>query len=335
MKKTFLWAALSSALLVSAPALADITVYSGQHKEGTQVVADAFTKATGIKVDIKKGSGEQLAGQLMEEGKKTPADVFWVESTGTLLNLSEKGLLAKLSDDTIKQTSGAGFDSVPKAENHDWVATSGRARVVAYNPDLIKEQDLAKSVLDYAKPEWKGKVAYVPTSGAFLGQVDGIIKLKGEKAAEEWLEGLKANGKQYANNFVALQAVERGEIPLALINNYYWFNLAREKGGADKIKSRLNFVGHKDPGALMTYAAIAALDNSKHKDEALKFVDFVVSKEGQQAFSNERAEYPLRSDVKSSFNLESYDEIDPPVVSGTTFADKQKALKLLEKTGLK
>ena len=335
MNSGFKWLALAAAALWSAQAMADITIYSGQHKSGSEAVAEAFTKATGIKTTLKQGSSEQMAGQLAEEGERTPADVFWAEQITPMLSLSEAGLLAKLPQDVISATSGAGYENVPLAENSDWVATSGRARVVAYNPDLIDEKDLADSVLDYAKPEWEGKVGYVPTSGAFLEQVIGITKLEGEDAALAWLEGLKKYQKSYAKNAVALTAVERGAVPVALINNYYWYNMVREAGGEDKVKSRLDYIGHEDPGAMMTYAAIAVLEHTGNKDEAMKFVEYVVSKDGQQVFADVRAEYPLREDVSSSFDLYPYARIEAPTVSITTFEDKENALRLLEKAGLK
>ena len=329
------WATLVAAALCSAQALADITIYSGQHQSGSEAVAQAFTAATGIKATIKQGSSEQMAGQLVEEGERTPADVFWAEQISPMLSLSQAKLLAPLPGDVIAATSGAGYETVPLAENKDWVATSGRARVVVYDPDQIAHDALADSVLDYAKPEWEGKVGYVPTSGAFLEQVMGIVKLEGDDVALAWLQGLKKYQKPYAKNAVALTAVERGAIPLALINNYYWYNMAREAGGADNVKSRLDYIGHQDPGAMMTYAAIAVLEHSGNRDEAVQFIQFVVSQEGQAVFADLRAEYPLRSDVKSSFDLYPYSRIEPPVIGITTFEDKENALRLLEKAGLK
>ncbi len=136
---------------------------------------------------------------------------------------------------------------------------------------------MEKSVLDYATPKWKGKIGYVSTSGAFLEQVVALSKMKGDKVALNWLKGLKENGKLYAKNSVALQAVENGEVPAALINNYYWYNLAKEKG-VENLKSRLYFVRHQDPGALVSYSGAAVLKASKNQAEAQKFVDFLASK---------------------------------------------------------
>lgn len=328
-------AAILSGTLMAGHAMADVTIYSGQHESGTKAVADAFTEATGIKTVIRKGSSEQFAGQLTEEGEKTPADVFWSEQIPPILALSDRGLLAELDDDIIAATSGEGFEAVPTAPGKDWVATSGRARVVVYDPDKIDEADLADSVLAYATPEWEGRIGFVPTSGAFLEQIITITKMEGEDAARDWLSGLKEHGKQYAKNSVALEAVERGEVPAALINNYYWYNMVRERGGKDEVKSRLHFIGHQDPGALVSYAAIAVLEGSDNKDEAEKFVEFVVSQEGQQVFSDLRAEYPLRADVTSAFEMTPYSELGSPVVEPTTFEDRENAIRLLEEVGLK
>ncbi|SPX41003.1 iron-utilization periplasmic protein hFbpA [Haemophilus influenzae] len=133
---------------------------------------------------------------------------------------------------------------------------------------------------------------------------------------------------------MALQAVENGEVPAALINNYYWYNLAKEKG-VENLKSRLYFVRHQDPGALVSYSGAAVLKASKNQAEAQKFVDFLASKKGQEALVAARAEYPLRADVVSPFNLEPYEKLEAPVVSATTAQDKEHAIKLIEEAGLK
>ena len=329
--KSFKIATLAAALTFSASSFADITVYNGQHKEAAKAVADAFTQETGIKVTLNSAKSEQLAGQLKEEGDKSPADVFYSEQTSPFASLSEAGLLEPLSADTIKQTAHKG---VPIAPKKDWIALSGRSRVVVYDHTKLSEKDMEKSVLDYATPKWKDKIGYVPTSGAFLEQVVAIVKLKGEKVALNWLKGLKENGKLYAKNSVALQAVENGEVPAALINNYYWYALAKEKG-TENLKTRLYFIRHKDPGALVTYSGAAILKSSKNKEEAKKFVDFLASKKGQEALVAVRAEYPLRTDVTSPFNMEPYAKLQAPVVSATTAQDKEQANKLIEEAGLK
>lgn len=331
MKTSIRYALLAAALTAAAPVLADITVYNGQHKEAAQAVADAFTRATGIKVKLNSAKGDQLAGQIKEEGSRSPADVFYSEQIPALATLSAANLLEPLPASTINETRGKG---VPVAAKKDWVALSGRSRVVVYDTRKLSEKDLEKSVLNYATPKWKNRIGYAPTSGAFLEQVVAIVKLKGEAAALKWLKGLKEYGKPYAKNSVALQAVENGEIDAALINNYYWHAFAREKG-VQNIHTRLNFVRHRDPGALITYSGAAVLKSSQNKDEAKKFVAFLAGKEGQRALTAVRAEYPLNPHVVSSFNLEPIAKLEAPQVSATTVSEKEHATRLLEQAGMK
>src|SRR5699024_1018786 len=114
---------------------------------------------------------------------------------------------------------------------------------------------------------WKGKVGFVPTSGAFREQIAAIIALDGKDRAKEWLDGLKRNGKVYRRNGDVLDAVERGQIASGLINHYYWFGEAGEVG-ADKMHSKLYYIGNHDPGALVNVSPAGILKSSKKQDLA-------------------------------------------------------------------
>lgn len=201
-----------------------LTLYNGQHKEIGEAIAKAYEAKTGIHINVRKGSSNQLASQVIEEGDRSPADVIYTEESPPLNNLGELGLLAKIDDATLNMLPA---DYV--AKNNTWMGVTARVRVVAFNPKLIAEKDLPKSVMDFAQPQWQGKVGFVPTSGAFQEQAVAIIKLHGRDAAEEWLTGLRAFGKTYTNNMVALKAVENGEVAAVLVNNYYWFALKKKK----------------------------------------------------------------------------------------------------------
>ena len=145
------------------------------------------------------------------------------------------------------------------------MGVTARTRIVVFNPKKIDEKDLPKSVMDFANPEWDGRVGYVPTSGAFQEQAVAILKLHGREATEEWLTGLKAFGKAYTNNMVALKAVERGEVDTVLVNNYYWYALKRERGQLD---SKLYYLADGDAGNLVTISGAGAVKASKHPKEA-------------------------------------------------------------------
>lgn len=306
-----------------------LVIYNGQHKDATLALIDGFTKKTGIKVESREGSSNELAHQITEEGKKSPADIIYTEETTPLIMLEKKDLLEKVSD-----KAAAPIPEEYRDPNGKWVGLLARSRVVAYNPKMIKEQDLPKSVKDFAKPEWKGKVAFVPTSGAFQMQLSAMIKLEGKAATKAYLEGLKKNGKVYKKNSMALDAVEKGQIATALINNYYWDREAKEKG-PEKMNSKLYFFGNHDIGDMVTVSGAAILKSSKHKDAAQKFLEYATSKEGQQILTDISAQYPLNKDAKAS-QLKPFSELTPP--NGTLdlgkYGDGDAALELLQEVGL-
>ncbi|UMZ12676.1 extracellular solute-binding protein [Pseudomonas sp. MPFS] len=303
-----------------------LTLYNGQHKEVGEAIAKAFETKTGIHVNVRKGSSNQLASQVVEEGDRSPADVIYSEESPPLNKLGEQGLLA--------QTDSATLAVLPKeyvASNGTWIGITARVRVVAFNPKLIAEKDLPTSVLEFSQPQWQGKIGFVPTSGAFQEQAVAIIKLHGMDAAEEWLTGLRAFGKIYSNNMVALKAVENGEIAAVLANNYYWFALQRERG---QLESKLHYFTNGDAGGLITVSSAAVLKSSKHPKEAQQFLAYMASEEGQRVITQTTAEYPLHKGMESDRGLKPFSELNPPQVTPADLGNAEQALELERDVGL-
>ncbi|WP_244933673.1 extracellular solute-binding protein [Neobacillus mesonae] len=306
-----------------------ITIYSGQHEETTNALAKAFEEKTGIKVVSREGSSSELAHQIAEEGKKSPADIIFTEETGPLVMLSEKGLLEKIDSKALDQIEPKYRDA-----NGTWTGLIARSRVVAYNPKVVAENDLPKTVYDFAAPEWKDRVAFVPTSGAFTLQVAAMMKLDGKEKAKKWLEGLKKYGKVYKKNKMALDAVEKGEVAAALINNYYWDLEAKEKG-ANNMNSKLYYFGNGDIGDMISLSGAAIVKASSHKKEAQQFMEYATSAEGQQVLTDVSAQYPLNPKAEAK-GLKPFSELTPPegALDLGEYSDGQQAIELIQEVGL-
>lgn len=315
-----------TAPLAQAADKVELTLYNGQHKEIGEAIAKAYEAKTGIHVNVRKGSSNQLASQVMEEGERSPADLIYTEESPPLNNLGEKGFLAKTDDSTLNM-----LPPEYVAKDGSWIGVTARVRVVAYNPKLIDEKDLPETVLEFAEPQWQGKVGFVPTSGAFQEQAVAIIKLHGREAAEEWLTGLRAFGKTYTNNMVALKAVENGEIATVLVNNYYWFALQREKGQLD---SKLHYFSNGDAGGLITISSAAVLKSSKHPREAQALLAYMASEEGQRVITQTTAEYPLHKGMVSDRGLKPFDELQAPAITPADIGNAEDALDMERDVGL-
>lgn len=310
-----------------------LILYNGQHRHTTQALIDAFTEATGIKVEHRKGKSAQLANQIIEEGSRSPADVFYAEESAPIAALAQRDMLDVLPADVLAQV-----DSRYSARDGSWAGISARSRVTVYNPDLVAATTLPGSVLDMATPAWEGRVGFVPTSGAFQEQIIAIKLLKGRDAALAWLQGLKRYGSIYGSNMAAMRAVEAGDIATALVNSYYWFIVAREKGAA-QMRSRLHYSAPGDAGALLTVSAAGILKSSRNKVAARALLAYMVSAAGQEVIAGTVAEYPLRPGLSSPFeqapwNLIPLKRLAPPAVTPADMGDAADAVALRREAGL-
>lgn len=329
-----LFAAVALALLLGAEASAaravTLTLYAAQHQQTVDLLTKAFSKQTGIKVKVRSGEAPELASQLVKEGASSPADVLFTENSPELQLLSEKGLLAQVAPATLASVPAA--DSSP---NGDWVGVLARENVLAYNKDMVKEEDLPRSLLDLARPEWKGKVAIAPADADFLPLIGAIVAMKGRPAALEWLKGLRDNAAIFDDDEGVVAAVERGAAATGIINNYYWARLRMEKG-ADKMRSGIHHFAGGDVGGLINISGAAILKASRNKDAAQKFLAYLVSKPTQEMLSrlDITFEYPLAPGVAANPVLKPMAELSPPPISIRQIGDDRAAAQLLREAGL-
>ena len=194
-------------MVSSGAGAASLTLYSAQHEQTVDILTKAFTKETGIDVKVHSGEAPELASQLVKEGRSSPADVFFTENSPELELLSEKGLLAKVAPATL-----ASVPAQDSGSDGDWVGVFARENVLAYNTGMIQEAALPASLLDLAKPEWKGKIAIAPTDADFLPLVGAVAAMKGRPAALEWLKGLRDNAMIFDDDEGVIAAVDRGAV---------------------------------------------------------------------------------------------------------------------------
>jgi iron(III) transport system substrate-binding protein len=305
----------------------DLVVYNAQHEELIDVVAQQFTKKTGIEVELRNGSDLELANQLVEEGDASPADVFLTENSPAMSLVDSKGLFTKLEPATLKP-----IPNRYRPDNGHWVGFAGRSTVLVYNTDKLSESQLPKSIMDLAKPAWKGRISFSPTGADFQAIVSAVLELEGEAATRRWLAGLKRNGTVYDGNNVVLEAVNSGESDAGVIYHYYWYR-DEEESGENSDHSRLYFFGDQDPGAFVSVSGAGVLASSDDKPDAQKFVDYLVSPEGQDVIAKSYAlEYPLNPQVPLGRAVKPIGELDPPDVDVSDL-NGPKVVNLMQEAG--
>jgi iron(III) transport system substrate-binding protein len=309
---------------------ATLVIYSGRNEKLVKPLLDRLEKAVDAKVEVRYGDSAELAAQILEEGERTKAGLFFSQDAGALGALSREGMLKKLPQSSLDEV-----DEAYRGGDGDWVGLSGRVRVIAYNPDDLTEGQVPDSVHDVVKPKWKGKVGFAPTNASFQAFVTGMRVLEGDDATREWLTDLKANGaKTYAHNLATLDAIEAGEVSLGLVNHYYWYERVAEKG-EDKVNARLHFLPGKDPGALINVAGAGILKDSGQTGAAQKAVDYLLSEDAQTYFADTTKEYPLAAGVTSSVDgLPPFESLESPDIDLGKLESLQETLAMLQDVGL-
>jgi iron(III) transport system substrate-binding protein len=307
-----------------------LTLYSAQHEQMVDALVEEFTKQTGIKVRVHSGEAPEIANQIAKEGASSPADIYFTENSPELTLLDEKGLLAKVDAATL--------GAVPakySAATGDWVGVLARENVLAFNPSLVKESQLPPSLLDLAKPEWKGRVAIAPSDADFLPLVNAVAALKGKPAALAWLKGLRDNSQVFDDDEGVVAGVDRGSVAVGVINHYYWARLRTEVGAA-KLHSQIHHFAGGDVGGLINISGAAVLKSSKNQAEAQKFLAFLVSRPVQDGLAKGDVsfEYPLASGVAPNPLLKPFEQLQPPALSMQDLGDDQDAAKMLRQAGL-
>lgn len=306
-----------------------LTVYSGQHESLALAFADAFGAETGVTVDIRSGSDSDLANQIIEEGDNTSADVFITEEPGPAATLDAQDLLAPIDPASLEKT-----DKRFNPDDGRWLAFAARSRAIFYNPDLVEESALPASIFDLVDDDWQGEFAYAP-SGAFTSTVTYLVNTIGEDDTLAWLQGIQKNGENLLKNGAIRDAVEAGQIPFGLSNHYYWYILAKEKGGPENLTSRVHFMKDEDPGALVFASAAAIPASGKNQELAQQFVAWLADPDGGQAVLAENSpQYPLAPGVESSYGLPPLSDLEPPIFDQGMLKDSDKAVQLILEAGI-
>ena len=326
------------AATAAAPAVEQVVnLYSARNYPVDTVLYEQFTKQTGIKVNVVQGNAEELIERLKREGESTPADLFVTVDGGVLNNAKENGVLQPMTSAAIEQ-------NVPKnlrdTENQ-WIGLSTRARVIAYSKDRVKPEQLS-TYEDLATDKWKGKVL-VRSSTSLYNQslVASLIELNGEQAAAAWAEGIVKNmaRKPEGGDRDQVKAIAAGAGDVALINTYYYGTMLVSKDqeevkAAEKVA--IIFPNQATNGTHVNISGAGLTKHAKHKENAIKLVEYLTGADAQALFAKENFEFPVNAKAQKPEILNSWGQFKAQQIDFAKLGThNKKALELLTKAAWK
>jgi len=306
---------------------APVVVYSGRSEALVGELFVAFTNETGIEVDVRYGDSGEMAALVLTEGSSSPADLFFSQDAGALGAVEEASLFATLPSETLSLV-----ESKYSSQTGNWVGTSGRARVVVYNPSLVDTPPAG--IDDLLDPKWSGKIGYAPTNASWQSFVTALRVTRGEDAARTWLQGFAANKPvAYEKNAVVRDAVNSGDVALGLTNHYYLYEKIAAEGTAAVVAKNHYFV-NGDVGGLVNVAGVGMLQSSKNQKSALALINYLLSPAGQEYFAQKSFEYPLVAGIAQYAELPALVDLNSPNIDLSDLKSIALTQEMLEEVGL-
>src|SRR5574341_1631187 len=227
-----------------------------------------------IQVEYFRANSEQIAQKTVTEYQAKRYEVDVVDGTGSPPLLKKAGLLQRFSSPPMGE-----YPPELRDPQGYWGATNLYFMTLGYNTKLVKSDDVPKSWDGLLNPKWKGKMIWSTSGGSgaplFLGNV---LMTLGQEAGLAYLKKLSGQkiAKTTASSRAILDSVIAGEYRIALHIFNHHAVVSRGQGAPSEWQPL-------EPVAA-PIQAIGLAKNAPHSHAAMLFLDFILSRKGQQVF---------------------------------------------------
>ncbi len=279
----------------TGPARREVVVYTSLDQELSEPILKRYEARTGVRVlavyDTEATKTTGLANRLLAERQSPRADVFWNSEFVRTIVLKRAGILAP-----YRSPSASDIPAAFKDPQGYWTGFAARARVIAVSTRLLANRDEwprgLEALLD---SRWHGRLAMAyPLFGTTGTHAAALFARWGPERAKVWLRAIRDNGVQIVDgNSTARDRVAAGVLPVALTDSDdAAVAIARGQPVA------IIFPDADGEGTLVIPNTVALVAGGPHPDEGRAFVDFVLSREVEQALSEaEGAQIPVREGI--------------------------------------
>ena len=328
-------AGMSALPLRHARAAGEVNIYSARHYPADEQLFARFTEETGVAVNQIKGTGAELMERIKLEGEQSPCDLFVTVDAGNLWRAQDEGIYQPVSSAELEKHIPANL----REPTGLWFSFAKRARVLVYDTTKVKAEELS-TYEDLAGEKWKKRVL-IRSSGNIYNQslVASMIHNDGVEAAQTWCNGIVANMARApkGGDTDQINALIAGEGDIAVSNTYY---LARMlSGDDDALKSKLAkckvfFPNQATRGSHVNVSGAGVAKYSPNKDNAIKFLEFMISPEAQAIFAGANFEYPVRDGAEQAAVIASWGAFKEDTINVVELGrNNAEAVMLMDRAG--
>ena len=274
-----------------------LNVYSARHYDSDKLMYDAFEKDSGIRIRFREAGAPELIETMKAEGDASPADVIIASDAGTLFRFQDAGFTQGIQSDALEAAIPAHF----REPAGNWFGLAKRARIIVYDPARLQPEDVDQYA-DLADGKLHGEICMRSSSNIYnLSLMGEFIGRWGSDEAAGWARNAVANfaRQPQGGDTTQIQSIAAGECSAALVNHYYWVRLSTGtvEDKATAAKTMLSFPEQDGVGTHVNVTAAAVAAHAPNKDNAVKFIEWLATPEGQRMLTTETKEFPMVAGV--------------------------------------
>jgi iron(III) transport system substrate-binding protein len=309
----------------------EIVVYSARNEPLIKPLFDAYTQETGTTIKFITDKEASLLARLKAEGKNTPADVLLTVDAGNLWLAAREGVLARTDSRTLK----ANIPPHLRDPLGYWHGLSVRARTIVYSTERVKPAELS-TYEDLGSARWKGRLC-LRTSKKVYNQslVAMMIATHGEQRTEQivrsWVGNLATD--VFPDDTKVMEAIVAGQCDVGVVNTYYYGRLMQKTPQA---KLALYWPNQKERGVHVNVSGAGVTAHARHRDAAVKFLEWLSSEKAQNLFADVNLEYPANPRVKPHTTVAAWGSFKQDTINVAEAGRLQaQAVMLMDRAGYK
>ena len=276
-----------------------VSYYTSLAPTESQPLAEAFEKKYGIKVDLWRSQSERIVQRVVSEAKAGRHTVDVIATNGPEMEaLAREQVLTTYFTPHAADLPAA---SIPR--HRLWMPDRLQFFVVGYNTNLVKREDLPKSIRGFADPKWKGKLGIEAGDAEWMAT---LVRKWGDADGMAFFRKLSEMRPEVRKGHPLLaQLVSAGEIAVCLTAYSANVETLKRKGAP---------IDYAPIDAVARAQGIGIAKNAPHPAAALLFADFVLSAEDGQRLYESMGRPPVNRKVKSKLTDFDYTFLDVVLV---------------------
>jgi iron(III) transport system substrate-binding protein len=307
----------------------DLVIYTARLHYGEEEVFRRFADDRGYDLKLFGGTGSALVERLKAEGDDTEADL--------LVTVDAANLQQALAEDLLQPVASAAVESsIPKNMRDPegrWTGLTTRARTVMRSTERVPEGEAPATYAALGDARYEDRLCLRTSDSVYNSSfVADLIAKDGRAATEEMLRAWLENDPTILGSDVdVLEAIEAGRCDVGLTNHYYLGRILEEDS---EFPVAPVWVNQRERGVHLNMSGVGITRHSDNVPVARELVEFLVSPEAQELFTETNSEFPANPEVSPAEDIADWRGFRVDPIDVTSDAELQaSAVELMNEVG--